>query len=178
MDNKKAREPKVQSTQKAGVDAAAVKSLAEILNETSLTEIEYETNACRIRVVRGGGEAGSYGFMPHPVAHPLPQASFAPVSTGHHHPSTTTVEHASPALENHPGAVKAPMVGTVYLSPQPNAPHFIKEGDKVAEGATLMIIEAMKVMNPIRSPKGGTVKKLLVHDAEPVEYDHPLVIIE
>lgn len=157
------------------VDARAVQKLADILNNTNLSEIEYETDAGRIRVAK---------YMPHqllaggapavvPTSAPLETAVAPAVAT-----SSAPHEGVSHDQNNHPGVVKAPMVGTIYLSPQPDAPPFVKVGDAIKEGDTLLIIEAMKVMNPIRSHKAGTVKEILVSSGEPVEFDHPLLIVE
>jgi acetyl-CoA carboxylase biotin carboxyl carrier protein len=149
------------------VDASAIKELAHILKETDLTEIEYETEVCRIRVAKHGV----------PMANvPIPSIAPEPVTVA---PAPAAAEVTPPAdASDHPGMIKAPMVGTVYLSPQPDADAFVKERSKVKEGDTLLIIEAMKVMNPIRAHKSGEVKKILVSDAEPVEFDHGLMIIE
>jgi acetyl-CoA carboxylase biotin carboxyl carrier protein len=155
------------------VDASAVRSLAELLNDTSLSEIEYETHGCRIRVARA---TASY-----PMAAPVHVASAhpsMPISISHPSGSHSEVLHSEPNLAAHPGAIKAPMVGTVYLSSQPGAPAFVKEGDEVKVGDTLLIIEAMKVMNPIKATKAGKVTHFFVENAEPVEYDHVLLIIE
>ena len=148
------------------VDVDLVRQLAEMLDEANLTEIEVEDGDRCIRVVRSSG--GAVYAAPAPLAAPAPVAA-APVPV-----------EAAPAAsaENHPGAVKSPMVGTVYLAPEPGADPFIKTGDSVSEGDTLLIIEAMKVMNPILAPKSGTVTALLVEDAEPVEFNQPLVTVE
>lgn len=158
------------------IDAKAVKILARILNETNLSEIEYELESGRIRVVRGGPAGGkmvSEEYIPSAVA---PGASFtAP-------PSLNKVEEKHLSSETdwalHPGALKAPLVGTAYLSSQPGAEPFMKEGDHVQEGHTLLILEAMKVMNPIRSPKAGKILKIFVQNGQPVEFGELLVVIE
>lgn len=152
------------SNQSLNVDASAIKELATILKETDLTEIEYETEVCRIRVAKHG--------MPMQAQTVVPAPSIAPVV------AAISEEAPVQSLSQHPGLIKAPMVGTVYLSSQPDAPAFVSEGTTVKEGDTLLIIEAMKVMNPIRAHKAGVVKNILVSDAEPVEYDHGLIIIE
>lgn len=143
---------------------ATVRELALILNETDLAEIEYEQDECRIRVVKHQKAPMGSCIAPDVRSAPMPALSAAP-------------QPSIPPLQ-HPGLVKAPIVGTVYLSPQPNAAPFIKEGSPISEGDTLLIIEAMKVMNPIRAPKSGCVKSILVSNGEPVEYDHGLIIIE
>ncbi len=137
-----------------------IRELADLLDETGLTEIEVEDEELRVRVVRSGAAAAS-----------------APASAS---PASAEVSTAEPAGEApaHPGTVASPMVGTVYLAPEPGAEAFVKAGTKVEEGQTLMIIEAMKVMNPIPAPRGGTVKEVLVSDGQPVEFDEPLLIIE
>lgn len=146
-----------------GAEAAWIRELAGILDETGLTEIEIEKDDMRLRVSRQGNVA-SYA-APAPAS--APPASAAPV-------------HAvSPAAgASHPGAVKSPMVGTAYLSPSPGSDPFVREGSQVSEGQTLLIIEAMKTMNPIAAPRSGRVVKIIVTDAQPVEYDEPLLVIE
>ncbi len=141
-------------------EVAWIRELAGILEETGLTEIEIEKDDTRLRVSRQGG-AAAYAAPP-PA--PAPQA---------------IVQSPPPAAaEAHSNAVKSPMVGTAYLSPSPGADPFVREGAQVAEGQTVMIVEAMKTMNPIAAPHGGKVVKILVSDAQPVEFDEPLIIIE
>jgi acetyl-CoA carboxylase biotin carboxyl carrier protein len=139
------------------VDGDLVRTLAALLEETGLTEIEYAMGERRIRVVRGGPAAPA-------VTVSMPPAAAAPPST--------------PIQAEPPGTVKAPMVGTAYLAPQPEAPPFVKLGDSVREGQTLLIIEAMKVMNQIPAPRAGKVAQILVTDGAPVEYGQPLVVLE
>jgi acetyl-CoA carboxylase biotin carboxyl carrier protein len=134
------------------VDIDLVRELAELLAETGLTEIEVEDNDRKVRVARGG-----YAPAAAPVAAPAPAVE--------------------PALPDTAGALKSPMVGTAYLAPEPGAPDFVKVGDSVKEGDTLVIVEAMKVMNPIAADKSGTVKAILIENAQPVEFDQPLVVI-
>jgi len=146
---------------KPGIDAAAVRELAELLKETGLTEIEIEHNGARIRVSRSSGVAVA-ASAPATTA-PAPAAAApapAPVSSG-------------PAA----GAVPSPMVGTVYLSPEPGKPAFISVGKTVKEGDTLFIVEAMKTMNAIAAPRGGTVKEISVTDGTPVEFGQTLCVI-
>ena len=152
------------------IDSRLVRKLADILTDTGLTEIEVEHGALKIRVVRAPatvayaqGPAPSYA--PAPVAPPA-AAPAAPAET-----PATAVRAAG-------DQVKSPMVGTVYLQPQPNAPTFVRVGDTVSAGQTLMIIEAMKTMNPVPATKAGKVVEILVADAQPVEFGEPLVIIE
>jgi acetyl-CoA carboxylase biotin carboxyl carrier protein len=143
------------------VDADLVRRLAALLDETGLTELEYATNSLRVRVAKNHGGAVT-------VAAPLAAASPAP--TRESAPATARAEH--------PGAVTSPMVGTAYCAPEPGAPPFVKVGDSVRQGQTLLIIEAMKVMNPVAAPRAGTVTEILVHDAQPVEYGEVLLVIE
>lgn len=151
-----------KGNQDHGLDAAWIRELAGILEETGLTEIEIEKDTVRLRVSRQGGIAPTVA-MPAPVAAPAPTAAASPAP--------------APGAD-HPGAVRSPMVGTAYLSPSPGADQFIKEGGSVSEGQTIMIVEAMKTMNPIAAPRSGTITKILVSDSQPVEFDEPLVIIE
>ena len=143
------------------VDKALVKELAELLSANELTEIEVEDGDRKIKVKREGAPVMAYA--PAAVA-PAPVAA-APAA-------------AEPAPAAPVDAVKSPMVGTAYLSPEPGAKPFIAPGQTVKAGDTLVIIEAMKVMNPITAPKGGTVKQLMVANAQPVEFDQPLVVID
>lgn len=149
------------------VDVKLVRQLAELLNDTSMTEIEVETEECKIRVARTV-QAAAVSYAAAPVAAPAPAAA-APASA----PAAPV---AAPA--DHPGAVKSPMVGTAYLAASPEAAPFVNVGDSVKEGDTLIIIEAMKVMNPIVAPRGGKVTQMLVANGQPVEFDQPLVVIE
>ena len=149
---------------KFSIDGDAIRQLAKILADTKLTEIEYENDGRRIRVSRGGGIQTATIVAPEPTATP---AAVEPVT-----PPTATV------LSDHPGTVKSPMVGTAYMSAEPGAPPFVKVGDAVNVGQTLMIIEAMKVMNPIKSPSAGKILKIFAQDASPVEYGEPLMVIE
>ena len=150
------------------IDTALVRELAELLNETGLTEIEVEDDDRKIRVSRGAvaSAAPVYAAAPAPAAAAAP----APVAAA---PS----EPAAPAGPDMTNAVKSPMVGTCYLTPEPGAAPFIAVGKPVKEGDTLLIVEAMKVMNPITAPRSGTVSAILVDNAQPVEFDQPLVVI-
>ncbi len=148
------------------IDANAIRTLAEILAQTQLSEIEYEDDGRKIRVARG--PLTVQATVPH-VA--LPAQQLPPSS-----PETSTATAVD--LHSHPGAVKSPMVGTAYLAPEPGAAPFIKVGDKVSVGQTLLIIEAMKVMNPIKASKAGAVTRILVQDASPVEFGELLLVIE
>ena len=151
------------------VDTDLVRQLAELLNDSDLSEIEVQDGARRIVVKRKLG--GTYAHAPAPAA-PASAAVAAPA------PAPLTAAQEEVVAANHPGAVKSPMVGTVYLSGEPGSAPFVAPGATVAVGDTLLIVEAMKVMNPITAPRAGTVKQVLVIDAQPVEYDQPLVIIE
>jgi acetyl-CoA carboxylase biotin carboxyl carrier protein len=146
------------------IEADLVRQLAELLNQNDLTEIEVEDGDRKIVVKRNiAVAAAAPAAVPAaaPVPQPAPAAAAAPTSPG-----------------SHPGAVKSPMVGTAFLAAEPGARPFVSAGQKVKEGDTLLIIEAMKVMNPITAPRAGTVTQVLVIDAQPVEYDQPLVILE
>ena len=145
-----------------------VRQLAEILDETNLTEIEYDTGGLRIRVARQVKESS---FM---VAGPAAQIA-SPVSAALI-PAASDQSAVDPS--NHPGAIKAPMVGVAYLSAEPDTPPFVKIGDKVEEGQTLLLIEAMKTFNPVRANKAGTVTSVLVTDGQPIEFDQTLVVID
>ncbi len=149
------------------IDVELVRQLSEMLDATNLTEIEVEDGDRKIRVARKiQHTAAAPVYAPAPVAHAAPAAAPAAAST-----------EAAPAasLAN---AVKSPMVGTVYLAANPEAKNFVSVGDTVAAGATLLIVEAMKVMNPITAPSAGTVKAILVENGQPVEFDQPLVVVE
>ena len=147
------------------IDARLVRRLAGILNDTGLSEIEVEHEGLRIRVARTLTAAASVAFAAPAPAPAAPQAAPA-------EPSAPAA--AAPAAGD---AVKSPMVGTIYLQPQPDAPSFVKVGDTVSEGQTLMIVEAMKTMNPIPAPRAGKVLEVLVANGQPVEFGEPLAII-
>lgn len=155
-------------TEKSGamqVDLKLVRQLAELLDETALSEIEVEDGGRKIRVART--MTGTVMAAPVPAA---PAAAPAPA------PAPASLP-AAPAGD-HPGTVRSPMVGTAYLTPEPDAAPFITVGSTVKEGDTILIIEAMKVMNPIVAPRGGKVTQILVGSGQPVEFDQPLVVIE
>ena len=151
-------------TAAASNEASFLKELADILDQTGLAELEYETEAVAIRLSRVTTAA--------PVTAAAPVADAAPAAIA----EPVAELPANPA--DHPGAVKSPMVGTVYTAPEPDAPAFITEGATVTTGQTLFIVEAMKVMNPITAPKAGTVVKIFVQNAQPVEFGEALVILE
>ena len=151
------------------IDAELVRSLADILNDTDLTEIEVERGDLKIKVKREVTVAAApiqYAAAPAPAAHAAPAA---PVSM----PSDPATIVARSGEE-----VKSPMVGTAYLQPAPGSDPFIKAGDKVKKGQTLLIVEAMKTMNPIQAPRDGVVAEILVGDAQPVEFGEALVLLE
>jgi len=146
------------------VDPELVRQLAVLLDDTNLTEIEIQDGDRRIRVARNisVGAAPAYVAAP-PAPAAAPAAAPAP---------------APQAAADHPGTVRSPMVGTAYLAPEPAAKPFCAVGDKVSVGQTILIVEAMKVMNQIPSPRAGTVKAILVESGQPVEYDQPLIVVE
>ena len=146
------------------IDARLIRRLAGILNDTGLSEIEVEHQGLKIRVARTLSVAA-----PLAVAAPVQQAAAPPA------PEVAPVAPAAVAAAGE--SVKSPMVGTIYLQPQPDAPAFVKVGDMVSEGQTLMIVEAMKTMNPIPAPRAGKVLEILVLNGQPVEFGEPLAII-
>ena len=146
-----------------------VKALANILDDAGLAELEYETDDVVIRLSRVSGAA--------PVAAVAPVAAPAVVAAPTAAPAAQSAEGAAD-LSAHPGAVMSPMVGTAYISPEPGAPAFVEEGSTVKKGQTLLIVEAMKVMNPITAPQDGTVSKIMVKNAQPIEFGEVLVVIE
>ncbi len=151
------------------VDTALVRELAELLDSNQLTEIEVKDGDRSIRVVRTAA-AVSAGYAPAPNWGPAPAA--APAATA---PAAAA---APDDWRTHPGVVKSPIVGTAYLTPEPGGAPYVSEGQTVAVGDTLLIIEAMKVMNPIVAPRAGKVVRVLIRGEQPVEYDEPLVVIE
>jgi acetyl-CoA carboxylase biotin carboxyl carrier protein len=146
---------------KFDIDEALIRKLAKLLKETGLTEIEFETDDARIRVNAGATGAVTAAPAAAPVAAPAAALAPAPASAD------------APAV----GSVSSPMVGTAYLSPEPSAAPFVKVGDRVAKGQTILIIEAMKVMNPIPAPHAGMVTQILIQDGQPVEFGEPLMVI-
>lgn len=147
------------------VDAGAIRELAELLEETRLGEIEIEQGGCRIRVARPAARAPT-------AAHAAPSVSSEPLAAR----GRATLE--SPAVKRDgDGAIVSPMVGTVYVAPEPGKPPFVKIGDTVREGDTLLIVEAMKTMNPIVAPRSGTVTEICVEDAQPIEFGQVLLVL-
>jgi len=149
---------------KLAIDHDLIRELAQLLEETGLSEIEVERDGQRVRVARGGGTTHVVGGGAGAAAPPSPPAS----------PSTVAV--VDPA--KHPGVVTSPMVGTAYMGPEPGAMPFVDVGSKVVVGDTLLIVEAMKTMNQIPAPHSGTVTRILIEDGKPVEFGEPLMIIE
>ena len=150
-------------------DVAFVRDLAEILDRAGLAELEFESDAVAIRLSRVTAPVAAVA--------PVAAAPFAAATPA----AAAVVDNAADIAANpadHPGAVTSPMVGTIYTAPEPDAPAFITEGVSVTEGQTLFIVEAMKVMNPITAPKAGTVVKIFVQNAQPVEFGEALVIVE
>ncbi len=144
------------------IDQQMIRDLADLLNETGLTEIEWNEGPLKVRVTKGGA--------PIYAAAPVAAAAAAVAASG-----------GAPAASDeasHPGAVKSPMVGTVYTAPEPGAATFVKVGDSVNAGQTVLIVEAMKTMNPITAPKAGRVARILIENQQPVEFGQPLLIIE
>lgn len=135
-----------------------IKELSKLLGENNLTEIEVEHKGVRIRVSRGAGAA----------------APAAPIANE----AASESEHAKDDPRSHPGCLKSPMVGTVFTAPEPGADPFVSVGDSVKKGQTLLIVEAMKVMNPITAPTGGKITAILIENAQPIEFDEPLLVIE
>ena len=161
-----AKAPKAQD---AG-DTAIVKALADILDEAGLAELEFENGNMSVRLSRIAGSAAPVAAVAPVAAAPMAPAATAPAPAG----------DAAPAADaaSHPGAVTSPMVGTVYVAPEPDAPSFIEVGDSVKKGQTILIVEAMKVMNPITAPADGKIAQILVQNAQPVEFGEVLVVIE
>jgi acetyl-CoA carboxylase biotin carboxyl carrier protein len=158
-----ARKSKDPNRQKPAIDYELIRSLAQLLEETGLTEIEIEHDGDRVRVAR----------QAHAVAVPSHVPASAPLEA-----AARAVETAAIDPAKHPGAVTSPMVGTAYLAPEPGARPFVEVGTRVQVGDTLLIIEAMKTMNQIPTPRAGTVIQVLVEDGQPVEFGEPLMIIE
>ena len=148
------------------MDTEFIRKLAKLLEETNLGEIEMAEGDRKIRVARVAVAAA-----PAPAAAPTMAA--APAAA-----AATAAPAAAAAAAQNPGAVKSPMVGTAYLLPEPGKPPFVHVGDKVAAGQTLLIIEAMKTFNPIKAPKAGVLKQILIDNAQPVEFGEPLMIVE
>lgn len=158
------------------VDQELIKAIAELLNEANLAEIEIEQDDFRVRVTRSFASSAPQvvAAAPAPVAAPAP----APAAPAPANVVTPQPAAAADDLASNPDTLTSPMVGTAYLSPEPGATPFITVGSKVSEGQTVLIVEAMKTMNQIPAHKSGTISRILVEDAQPVEYGEPLVVID
>ena len=153
-----------------------VQDLAAIFDDSELTELEIETEQISIRLSRGQQGQPMVSMpqaMAAPVIQPAPAAGPGAPAAANEAPQTSATD-----FTGHEGAVRSPMVGTVYRAPEPEAADFVSEGDAVKKGQTLFIVEAMKVMNPITAPADGTITKILVDNAQPIEFDQPLAVIE
>lgn len=148
------------SKEKEKIDAAMIREMAALLDETGLGEIEYETDEVRIRVAKPGSA---------PVTSIIAPPAAAPAAAA---------EPAATPAGDLPGTVPSPMVGTAYLTPEPGAEPFVRQGDTVRKGQTIAIVEAMKVMNPIPAPRDGTVAKIMISNGQPVEFGEPLMVLE
>ena len=153
------------ATPSAFTESQVIRELADLLNETGLSEIEIEKSGLRVRVARQINVTAS--------AAPIAAAPVAAAA-----PAPAAAEPSAADAARHPGALKSPMVGTAYRAPEPGSPPFIEVGSRVTEGETVLIIEAMKTMNSIPAPKTGTVSAILFENGQPVEFGEPLVIIE
>ena len=153
-------------------DTVLVKALADILDEAGLAELEYETADLSVRLSRVTGAASPAPAVA-PIAAPA-LAAAAPASTSASASASTPAED----MASHPGAVASPMVGTVYVAAEPDAPAFVAVGDTVKKGQTVLIVEAMKVMNPITAPTDGKITQIMVQNGQPVEFGEVLVVIE
>jgi acetyl-CoA carboxylase biotin carboxyl carrier protein len=151
------------------MDTEFIRKLAKLLEETNLGEIEMAEGDRKIRVARPAVAAASAPML---AGAPMAVVPAAVV------PAAALAPPAASDLSKHPGAVKSPMVGTAYLSPEPGKPVFVHVGDKVTAGQTLLIIEAMKTFNPIKAPKAGTITQILIDNAHPVEFGEPLMVVE
>lgn len=157
------------------LDTKVISKLAEILDKNNLTELEFESEECRICLTRDFSGPAPV-MAPAPIAAPAPQ----PMTTV----NVTAPAAPAPAIStaedyaNHPGVVKSPMVGVIYLSPEPGSANYVNVGDSVKEGDVLCLIEAMKTFNPVKATKAGKVTKVLVETGDPAEYGEPLMIIE
>lgn len=151
-------------------ELSVIRELAEILRNSELTDIELEKGDLKLKISKKAAKQMIAANLPATgAAAPMPMAqSMAP---------ETPAPDSSVNMAAHPGVVKSPMVGTVYLAAEPGKPPFVNVGDKVSAGDTLMLIEAMKTFNPITAPENGTIKEIIVHDGTPVEFDEPLIVI-
>lgn len=178
-----------ENSKNSGICPELVSELAKILDQSGLTDLEVEKGDLRIKVSRTKAEQAilppNYGMYPMPmpaITQPVASPFMAPNNMQSNAPmhmpeSATTEQNAEPKI-NLDNAVKSPMVGTIYLAPAPDEPPFVKVGQTVSAGQTLLIVEAMKTMNHITATKSGTITAILVENAQPIEYDEPLVVIE
>ena len=155
------RKSKDLPKQRPAVDGDLIRELARLLDETGLSEIEFERDGERVRVARHAQAAAAAPLRPADAPVPAPAAEMVP-----------------PDPAKHPGLVTSPMVGTAYVRPEPDARPFVEVGSRVEVGDTLLIVEAMKTMNQIPSPRAGTVVQILIEDGQPVEFGEPLLIVE
>lgn len=164
-------------TKGSQIDRDLIRTIAELLNEQDLAEVEIEKDDFRVRVTRSYAQEvvhmpSPMGYAPQMAAAPAPAAPAAAAAP------TPVAAPAAEDLGSNPGTLTSPMVGTAYMAPEPGAANFVEVGAKVTEGQTVLIIEAMKTMNQIPAHKAGTVTRILVDDAQPVEFGEPLVVIE
>jgi acetyl-CoA carboxylase biotin carboxyl carrier protein len=164
------KEGKDKDGRDSHIDRGLIRDLAELLNETGLSEIEIERDGLKVRVAR---QVTVTAFAP-----PSAPATANPAAARSAMAAATPAAPASPDFTDHPGCVKSPMVGTAYRSPEPGAATFIEIGTRVTQGQTLLIIEAMKTMNHIPAPRAGVVTQILIENGQPVEYGEPLVVVE
>jgi len=160
----------------AEFNSKLIGEIAQIMSDTGLTEVELTQGGTTLRLSKQTNVVTTVASAPATVQAAPAAPAAAPSAPAAEAPGAAPSEAES--MAEHPGTVTSPMVGTVYLAPSPGAEKFVSAGDQVKEGDTLMIIEAMKVMNPLPAPQSGTVKAVLVSDAQPVEFGDPLVIIE
>jgi acetyl-CoA carboxylase biotin carboxyl carrier protein len=172
MADSKTPAPKLKND--AEIDTALVRQLADILNDTDLTEIEVERGDLHIRVAREVTVAAPVQYAAAPAYAPQPPAAAAPAAA----PAAPMPSDPATIVAKSGEEVKSPMVGTAYLQASPEAPPFCQPGDTVKKGQTLLIVEAMKTMNPIQAPRDGVVVEVLVGDAQPVEFGEPLVLLQ
>lgn len=159
-----------KKTKKSKIDTKMVRQLADLLDETGLNEIEYGNDEWHLRVAKTGAS-------PIVVSGSTPSA--LPTITPQLDPNEPVTEiNDSESHANHPGVIVSPMVGTVYVSPDPESPPFVKVGDNISEGDTLVLIEAMKVYNPIKATKSGLVTRIFINNGTPIEFGEPLMVIE
>lgn len=173
------RTPKAKKKSSSGVDAELVRDLAKVLDDTGLTEIEVEYGELRLRLARTLVMAQQPPAHTHVVhSAPAPAAALPPPVAAAPAPAPAAPPPVAADASSHPGAVLSPMVGTAYLAANEDAPPFVKVGDRVSKGQTILLVEAMKTFNQIHAPNDGVVKQILVGNADPVEFNQPLMIIE